>query len=80
MLNTFFALQKLVEHYTSVKVLISVDISMNSGSGGLLGAISDLAATAIATITTDKVVAIHRLYGQDQKLSADQSYVKAIAK
>ncbi len=37
--------------------LISVDTSVRSGGGGAFGALLDLAATAIATATTDKVVA-----------------------
>ena len=37
--------------------LISVDTSINTGAGGWIGALADLAATAVATAATDKVVA-----------------------
>ena len=40
--------------------LISVDTSVNSGGGGPFGALVDLAATAINTAATDKVVAGRR--------------------
>ncbi len=76
--------------------LISVDTSVNSGGGGLFGALLDLAATAISTSATDKVVAgrcctIYVLsdmpegkYGlnfdKDQKFPAGKSYVKATVK
>ena len=76
--------------------LISVDTSVNSGGGGLFGALVDLAATAIATAATDKVVAGRRCtvfvlsdmpegkygtkYDQDQNLPAGKSYVKATVK
>ena len=76
--------------------LISVDTSVNSGGGGLFGALIDMAATAIATSATDKVVAGRRCtvfvlsdmpegkygtkYDQDQKLPAGKSYVKATVK
>ena len=36
---------------------ITVDTSINSGSGGLFGALLDMAATAVNTAATDKVVA-----------------------
>lgn len=73
--------------------LISVDTSVNTGGGGLFGALVDLAATAIATAATDKVVAgractVYVLsdmpegkygtkYDQDQGMPAGKSYVKA---
>lgn len=72
--------------------LISVDTRVNSGQGGLV----DLAATAIATAATDKVVAGRRCtvfvlsdmpegkygtkYDKDQLLPAGKSYVKATVK
>ncbi|WP_024989427.1 GNA1162 family protein [Segatella albensis] len=76
--------------------LVSVDTSVSSGSGGLLGALLDLAATAIVTSATDKVVAGRKCttfvlsdmpegrygtkYDNDQKLPAGKSYVKATVK
>lgn len=73
--------------------LISVDTSINSGGNGLFGALADLAATAINTAATDKVVAgrmctVYVLsdmpegkyganYDQDQNLPAGKSYVRA---
>ena len=76
--------------------LISVDTSVHSGTGGLFGALVDMAATAISTAATDKVVAGRRCtvfvlsdmpegkygtkYEQDQKLPAGKSYVKATVK
>ncbi|WP_353330973.1 GNA1162 family protein [Bacteroides sedimenti] len=42
------------------KGTLTVDLSINSGSGGLLGALVDMAASAIATASTDKVVAARR--------------------
>lgn len=75
--------------------LISVDTSVNAGSGGL-GALTSLVATAINTAATDKVIAGRRCtvfvlsdmpegkygakYDQDQKLPAGKSYVKATVK
>lgn len=72
--------------------LISVDTSVNSGFGSLVS----LAATAIKTAVTDKVVAGRRCtafvlsdmpegkygtkFNQDQKLPAGKSYVKATVK
>lgn len=72
--------------------LISVDTSVRTGSGGLFGALVDLAATAIATAATDKVVAgrictvyvlsdmpegkYGKMYDQDQKAPAGKSYIK----
>lgn len=76
--------------------LISVDTSVSSGSGGLFGALIDLAATAINTAATDKVVAGRRctvyvlsdmpegkystMYEKDQQLPAGKSYIQATVK
>jgi hypothetical protein len=76
--------------------LINVDTSVNTNSKGLFGALIDLAATAVATAATDKVVAgrlctVYVLsdmpegkYGakfdQDQKMPAGKSYVTATVK
>lgn len=75
--------------------LINVDTSVNAGSSGW-GALVSLAATALNTAATDKVVAGRRCtvfvlsdmpegkYGtkfdKDQKLPAGKSYVKATVK
>lgn len=72
---------------------ITVDTSVNTGGGGLFGALADLAATAIATAATDKVVAGRRcnayvltdfpkgkyssLFGKDQKNPAGKDHVTA---
>lgn len=76
--------------------LIKVDTSVNGGGGGMFGALASLAATAINTAATDKVVAGRKCtvyvlsdmpegkystkYDQDQKLPAGKSYVKATVK
>ena len=76
--------------------LIKVDTSVSSGGGGLFGALVDLAATAISTAATDKVVAGRKCtvfvlsdmpegkygtkYDQDQKMPAGKSYIKATVK
>jgi hypothetical protein len=76
--------------------LISVDTSVRSGGGGLIGGLVDMAATAINTAATDKVVAGRRCtifvlsdmpegkysthYDKDQKLLAGKSFVKATVK
>lgn len=76
--------------------LLSVDTSVRSGGGGGLGALIDLAATAISTASTDKVVAGRKCtvfvlsdmpegkygsyYGKDQNLPAGKSYIKATVK
>lgn len=76
--------------------LISVDTSINTGAGGWIGALADLAATAVATAATDKVVAGRKCtvyvlsdmpegkYGtrfdNDQNLPAGKSYVRATVK
>lgn len=72
--------------------LISVDTSISGGSG-LFGALVGLAATAINTAATDKVVAGRKctwfvlsdmpegryssLYDKDQNMEAGKSYIKA---
>ena len=76
--------------------LISLDTSVNSNNGGLLGALVDLAATAITTSATDKVEAGRRCtrfvlsdmpegkyglnYDKDQKMAAGSSYVQAVVR
>lgn len=76
--------------------LIKVDTSVGGNGGGLLGLAVKLAATAISTATTDKVVAGRRctafvlsdipegkygaMYGKDKKLEAGKSYIKATVK
>lgn len=76
--------------------LISVDTSVGSGGGGLLGALVNMAATAVATAATDKVVAgrvctvyvlsdmpegkYGTLYDKDQSSPAGKSYIKATVK
>lgn len=73
--------------------LISVDTSVRSSGGGGLGALISLAATAINTAATDKVVAGRKCtlyvlsdmpegkyglnYDKDQKMPAGKSYVEA---
>lgn len=75
--------------------LIKVDTSVKGG-GGLFGAVISLAATAISTAATDKVIAGRKCtvfvlsdmpegrygtnYDKDQKLPAGKSYVKATVK
>lgn len=75
--------------------LISVDTSVNSGSGGF-GALASLVATAINTAATDKVVAGRKCtvyvlsdmpegkyspkHDQDQQMPAGKSYIKATVK
>jgi hypothetical protein len=76
--------------------LISVDTSIHSGAGGLFGALVDIAATAINTAATDKIVAGRKCtlfvlsdlpegkystkFDQDQNLPAGKSYIKATVK
>ena len=76
--------------------LITVDKSVNSGGSSGLGALIDLAATAIATATTDKVVAgrvcnafvlsdlpegkYGTYYDKDMNLPAGKSFIKAKCK
>ena len=73
--------------------LITVDTSINTGGGGWIGALADLAASAINTAVTDKVVAGRKCtvfvlsdmpegkygphYDKDQKFSAGKKYVTA---
>ena len=75
--------------------LINVDTSVNAG-GGLLGTVVSMAATALNTAMTDKVVAGRKCnafvlsdmpvgkyspdYGKDQNLEAGKSYIKATVK
>ena len=76
--------------------LISVDTSIHSGASGLFGALVDIAATAINTAATDKIVAGRKCtlfvlsdmpegkystkFDQDQNLPAGKSYIKATVK
>lgn len=76
--------------------LISVDTSVSGSGGGIFGALVNIAATAISTAATDKVVAGRRctvyvlsdmpegkygqLYDQDQQMEAGDSYVEATVK
>lgn len=76
--------------------LISVDTSLYSGGGGLLGFVVNMAATAINTAMTDKVVAGRKCnafvlsdmpvgkyspnYGKDQHLEAGKSYIEAVVR
>lgn len=72
---------------------ITVDTSINTGAGGWIGALADLAATTLATAATDKVVAGRRcnayvlsdlptgkysgLFGKDQNKAAGKDNVTA---
>lgn len=76
--------------------LIKVDTSVSGGGGGLLGALINVAATAINTAVTDKVVAGRKCnayvlsdmpegiygtkYGQDASLAAGRKYIQATVK
>lgn len=76
--------------------LIKVDTSVGSGGGGIFGALASIAATAINTAATDKVVAGRKctvyvlsdmpegkygtMYNKDQKIKAGNSYIKATVK
>ena len=76
--------------------LVKVDKSVSGGGGGLIGALVDLAATAISTAATDNVVAgractmfvlsdmpegkYGTMYDKDQKQPAGKSYIKATVK
>ena len=76
--------------------LIKVDKSVSGGGGGWIGALVDLAATAVNTAATDNVVAgractvfvlsdmpegkYSPLYDKDQKLPAGKNNVKATVK
>lgn len=72
---------------------ITVDTSVNTGAGGWIGLLADMAATAIATAATDKVVAGRQcnvyvlsdlpqgkyssFFGKDQKNPAGKDHVTA---
>ena len=72
---------------------ISVDTSIHTTGGGLFGALADIAATAINTAATDKIVAGRKCtvyvlsdlpegkygahYDKDQKLAAGKKFVTA---
>lgn len=76
--------------------LISVDTSAGVSGGGIVGALVGMAATAVKTAMTDKVVAGRKCtafvlsdmpvgkydanFGNDQKLPAGQKYIKATVK
>lgn len=76
--------------------LIKVDTSVNVSGGGLIGSLVSLAATAINTAVTDKVVAGRRCtafvlsdmpagkfspdFEKDESMAAGKSYVKATVK
>lgn len=76
--------------------LIKVDTSVSGGGGGLLGSLVSLAATAINTALTDKVVAGRKCnayvlsdmpagkysptFGKDQGEPAGKAYIKATVK
>lgn len=76
--------------------LISVDTSVSSSGGGLLGSLVDLAVTALSTALTDKVVAGRKCtafvlsdmpvgkydaaFGTDGQSPAGKSYIKATVK
>jgi hypothetical protein len=76
--------------------LIKVDTSVGSGGGGIFGALAGIAATAINTAATDKVVAGRKctvyvlsdmpegkygtMYNKDQNIKAGNSYIKATVK
>ena len=76
--------------------LVKVDKSVSGSGGGLLGALVDLAATAVSTAATDNVVAgractmfvlsdmpegkYGTMYDKDQKQPAGKSYIKATVK
>ena len=73
-----------------------LDSNINSGTGGALGALMELAASAITTALTDKVVAARRcntfilkdlpegryspMFGKDQNLAADKTNISGIVK
>ncbi len=73
-----------------------LDLSINSGSGGILGAVVDLAASAITTAATDHIVAARKAnyfilsdmprgkyspeYMQDQDVKAMQKEMSAVVK
>ncbi len=63
-----------------------LDLSINSGSGGILGAVVDLAASAITTAATDHIVAARKANYfilsdmQDQDVKAMQKEMSAVVK
>ena len=76
--------------------LITVDTSVNAGGSGLAGALVNMAATALNTATTDKVVAGRQCtyfvlsdmpegkygshFGADAELPAGKTFIKGIVK
>ncbi len=76
--------------------LIQVDTSVNGGGGGLVGSLVNMAATAINTALTDKVVAGRRCtafvlsdmpvgkydaaYGSDSEILAGDKFIRATVK
>ena len=76
--------------------LIQVDTSVNGGGGGLVGSLVNMAATAINTAMTDKVVAGRRCtafvlsdmpvgkydadFGKDSEVLAGDKYIRATVK
>ena len=76
--------------------LIQVDTSVNGGGGGLVGSLVNMAATAITTAMTDKVVAgrkcnafvlsdmpvgkYNAAFGQDSEVLAGAKFIKATVK
>ena len=76
--------------------LIQVDTSVNGGGGGLVGSLVNMAATAITTAMTDKVVAGRKCnafvlsdmpvgkynasFGQDSEVLAGAKFIKATVK
>lgn len=75
---------------------LHLDLSQNSSGGGVLGALIDLAASAIVTATTDHIVAARKanayifndiprgkyspMFGKDQNVSAAKKDIKANVK
>lgn len=76
--------------------LIKVDTSVNGGGGGLVGTLVNMAATAVSTAMTDKVVAGRRCntfvlsdmpvgkynaaFGQDSEVLAGEKFIRATVK
>ncbi len=76
--------------------LIKLDTSVNSGGGGLVGSLVNMAATAVRTAMTDKVVAGRRctafvlsdmpvgkysdVFGKDGEVLAGDKFIKATVK
>ncbi len=75
---------------------LHLDLSQNSSGGGVLGALIDLAASAIVTATTDHIVAARKanayifndiprgkyspMFGKDQNVSAVKKDIQANVK